>query len=302
MNLFAATGLSVGLSCIFLAGFTAIFGKTRLHRLLSCFNLVVAIWGIGLFLVGIATDQQAARAAWKIAHLGGFLVGPVFFHFISIFCEKGHRRILFLAYGQGILFLIISLTSDVLFSEFNELHGIVFFKVNALYTVSVLFYVFFILFAYYELIGYLKIARGNKRSQALYNIFCFSFGFLGGSATFLPIYQTGYFFPASNLGITFYVFVLSYAIMRHKLMDIQLVFKRTLIYSVSACLVTGLFVTLVLLLTKLFLYFYGHESFFSIVISALVISMVFSPVKKKVSFYVDSLFFKNKIVYSQVLK
>lgn len=301
MNLFAVTGLSVGVSCTLLAGITFIFGKNKLHRLLSCFNLVVAIWGIGLFLVGIAPDYSTVRVAWRIAHVGGFLIGPVFFHLMSTFCERKQSGLILLAYSQAVFFLVLVLFTDFFFLEFLKVDDIFFFKPTALYTIGFLFYLFFILRAYYELIRFLKIAQGNKKTQTLYNLFCFSFGFLGGSATFLPIYQTGYFIHASNFGITIYAFVLSYAIMRHKMMDIRLVLRRTIVYSISACLVTALFVPLVLLLTEIILFFFGYESFFSIALSALIISIVFTPLKEKVGYYVDMLFDKNKITQSQVL-
>ncbi len=252
-------------------------------------------------MVGSSAELSTAKIAWKVAHIGGFLIGPVFYHLMSVFCEQEKRKIVFLAYSQAVFFLIISLTTNYFYHDFQLIQGIYFFRPNLFYTIGVLFYVFFILLAFYTLIRYLKVAQGYKKTQTLYNIICFSFGFIGGSATFLPIYQTGYFFPLSNLGITLYAFVLSYAIMRHRLMNIQLVFRRTIIYTISVCLITGLFVTLVLLLTRIILYFYGYESFFSIVISALVISSVFAPLKEKVGFYVDTLFFKNKISQSQVL-
>ena len=83
MSLFAISGLSCGIACLILSAITLYFGKTKLHHQLLFFNIVVAVWGFGLFLVGIADTGAGALFAWKIAYVGGFFVGPSFYHFVS---------------------------------------------------------------------------------------------------------------------------------------------------------------------------------------------------------------------------
>lgn len=79
MNIFAFSGLSTTVSCTVLAPALLFFGKTKLHRSLMTFNIVVAFWGFGLFLTGIARNETAALFGWKFAHAGGFFVAPSFY-------------------------------------------------------------------------------------------------------------------------------------------------------------------------------------------------------------------------------
>ena len=77
MNLFAIAGLSCGISCAVLALIALIFGTTKIHRLLAFFNIAVAIWGFGGFIVGIAHNSATSIFGWKFAHIGGMFVSYV---------------------------------------------------------------------------------------------------------------------------------------------------------------------------------------------------------------------------------
>ena len=124
MNLFAISGLSVAISCAILSLIILFFGKTRLHRLLLNFDLVVAVWGVGLFLVGIADSEAKAINAWKIATLGAVFIAPCFFHMVSHFCEKRHRIILYFIYLQGFFFASACIGTDLMINKTRDVFGL----------------------------------------------------------------------------------------------------------------------------------------------------------------------------------
>ena len=74
MNLFALSGLSVGLACAFLISFALFFGKTKLQRVFAVFNIAVALWGI------VRSNPVLTRLFVVIAMPGSFLMA-----FVSIF-------------------------------------------------------------------------------------------------------------------------------------------------------------------------------------------------------------------------
>ncbi len=78
MNLFAIAGLILGITCLLLAIFVFFLRKTKLHNIWVFFNLAVAIWGIGCFIVGIASTEPRALLGWKFAHVGGIFVAVFF--------------------------------------------------------------------------------------------------------------------------------------------------------------------------------------------------------------------------------
>lgn len=298
MNLFATAGLSVGISCTVLSLITLFFGKTKLHRLLLYFNLAVALWGFGLSLVGIADSGAKAITAWKIANSGGFLIAPLFYHLVSHFCGNMRNKILYFAYLQALFFMAASIWTERVFSKVRYAYDLYYNVASPLYTSAVIIYLFLVLLSYYELIRFLEKTRGRKRLQTQYIIFGFMFGFIGGTSTFLPMYQINLFYPFGNFGITLYVFILTYSILRHRLMDIHLMFRRTMGYSLAAGLLTGLFVLIVLVMTGYISDLAGHTSWRVNIIAAFIIAILFNPLQ----LIIDKMFYKTKYDYYATIK
>ncbi|MFC1524690.1 histidine kinase N-terminal 7TM domain-containing protein [Thermodesulfobacteriota bacterium] len=302
MNIFSLSGLSVGLSCLFVSTITILYGKTKLHRLLLLFNLVVAIWGVGVFLVGMAGSETEAVTAWKIALLGGWLISPTFLHMMSVFCGIERRKTVLFAYTQGIFFVLLHLLTDLVINDVRFVFDIYFVDAGILFTIAIFFYAFFAILAFYSLIKFLGTTSGHKRIQTLYNIFGFMIGFLGGTSTLPPMFHIDILIPFGNFGITLYVCILTYAIFRHQLMDLPLAVKRTLTYSLSAGLASGLFIVIVLFLTKYFSALFGIDSFSISIIAAIIIAILFHPIHTTVQKFLDRVFYKSKYDYTSFIK
>jgi len=297
MNLFAIASLSAGVSCVGLSLTALFFGKTKLHRLLLNFNLVVATWGLGLFLVGIADSRVAAINAWKIAHLGGFFVAPAFYHMVSHFCGLSRKKLIYLCYLQALFFNLLSIGTGHVFNEVRYVYGLYYNVMTPLYLPALLLYFFFIILSYHELFRFLKRTRGQKRLQTQYIIFGFIIGFIGATSTFLPMFKINLFYPSGNFGITVYALILSYSIFRYRLMDIHLIFRRTMAYSISAGLLTGLYILLIIIMTRYISNLAGHDSLGIYITAALIIAMLFNPLHNRIRLFVDKVFYKSKYDY-----
>lgn len=297
MNLFALAGLSVGISSLLVSAITVYFGKTRTHHLLLLFNVVVAVWGFGLFLVGIAPSESKAILGWKIANIGGFFVGPSFYHMASHLCERPRRKLLCFAYLQAAVFVALGFGTDLIFNRTIYIYDIYFQVMNPWYLGGFSLYLVLVAMGYYELFRFLKISKGRKRNQTRYIIFSFSLGFIGATTSFLPMFGLEIIYPAGNFGIVIYTIVLAFAIYRHHLLDINIIFKKTLVYSLSAGLLTGLFLLLILGLTTLFTVTVGRSSFAVTIVAAMIIVLLLDPLKQKIQSFLDRMFYKTTYDY-----
>ncbi len=301
MNLFSIAGLSCTISCSILSLLSIFFGKSKLHRLLLFFNIVVAFWGYGLFLVGIANTEQEAIFGWKIAHLGGFFIGTLFYHIVCVFCGIQRRRLIYFAYLQAFIFNLLSFSTKHLFSKTRFVFEIYYNDVTPLLVLGIMSYLFLVILSYYELIRFLKTTRGFKRTQTLYIIFGFMIGFVGGTSTFLPEFRIDILYPFGNLGITLYCLIVSYSILRYRLMDIHVVFKKSMVYSLSAGILTSFFVVIVIFMTKFLSNMAGMNSFTITVIAAITIAILFNPLKNRVQRLIDRFFYKRTYDYYETV-
>lgn len=239
MNLFAISGLACGISCLILAVITLIFGRKKLHFFLFLFNIVVTIWGSGLFLVGIADTEAKALFAWKFAHFGGLFIGILFYHLVCIFCDIKRRKTLYFGYLQAAILNFLNLGSNLIFHKTQRVFDIYHIQPTLLHIAGIFLYLLFVLISYYELINYFRHTKGFKRTQTLYLIFGFLVGFIGGTTVFLPEFGVN-IYPIGTFGIPIYCLIITYAILKHKFMDIGIAFSQIAVYVMIFTLFVGI--------------------------------------------------------------
>jgi hypothetical protein len=76
-------------------------------------------------------------------------------------------------------------------------------------------------------------------------------------------------------------------------MEFNLVVRKSVVYSISVSLLTGLFVGLVFILTTCLSQVTGITSFTITVISALLIAFLFSPLKDRIQLLADKVFHRT---------
>jgi signal transduction histidine kinase len=282
------------------SGIALVFGKTTLHRLLLCFNIAVLFWGVGIFLAGIANNEVDIIWAWKLAHLGGFYVSPVFFHLMCTWCDVRHKKIQIFAYGQAFIFCCLIIFTDLIINKLILFKGkgIYFVDANILFAAATSFYGFFIILSYRELIRFFKYATGSKRTQTLVIMSGFFLGFLGGNTTTLPSFHINIFHPACNFGITIYVFILSYAIFRHQLMDFTFFIKKTVAYSLVLFLLIAPCFVVVIVTEK-----YLPQGLYYPVLACIfiLVGFVFPRIKVQAERNLENILFKGVFDYREAL-
>jgi len=127
-------------------------------------------------------------------------------------------------------------------------------------------------------------------------------GFLGGVSTFLPEFEIDIVYPLGNFTIPIYCLVSTYAILRYRLMDINIVVKKTAVYSLSAGLLASLFIVIVLAMTKYLAGFLGITSFTIMAFAAVVIALLFNPIRNRIQRIIDKIFYKKTYDYYSTLQ
>ncbi|MFH1767780.1 MAG: histidine kinase N-terminal 7TM domain-containing protein, partial [Candidatus Omnitrophota bacterium] len=242
-TLFTVSGLFLSLTCFVLLFVLLKFGTTRVHRTWAAFNLSVAIWGLGLFFVGRAGNQETALRAWQFAHIGGVSIAVTFFHLVYTLCELKYKKFLFFAYFQNIVFVLLSIFNPAnlyikgTFFIFGSIH---YAKPETfLYALSMVIWVGLILLGLYELMKFYRKASVVKKKQVLYLLLGTAIGFSGGVTYFLPMYGI-IIFPLGNFTVPIYTVLSTYAILRHRLLDVRVTFTRAGIFLALYTAVLGL--------------------------------------------------------------
>lgn len=137
----------------------------------------------------------------------------------------------------------------------------------------------------------LRRSTGVERQQlklVLYPAAIFVGGFIGASLVEIPIFWT-----MSLLGLASVAIGVGIAILRHRLFDIDLVIRRTLVYGAVVGVLGAVYVVLVLGLQTVLSELTGGDTL-PVALSTLVIAALFGPVQARVRAIVDRRFYRSR--------
>jgi len=296
------TILLTAILSLFLALFVYAKNRTKVGTWFSIFAILVAFWAFFYFLSSYVKDYETARFLLRTCMIAGALILPVFTEFVHVFVGKKTPPLI--KYGNVLLCLIIILPiyTDLYGIDSGPLVGFRYVPIiGPIGLVEVMQYFINVFIAEMVLISSLKGKDLHLNNQIKFLIFATILGFFGASTNFLLWFQIP-FPPIFNILIPIYIFIVAYAILKHQLMDIEIVLRKGLLYSLLVGLLTSLYLSGVFLFGN---YLGGRKSAASIlftIFSIVFFSIIFQPLRDKIQEFIDKVFFRGKYDYQKTLK
>ena len=110
--------------------------------------------------------------------------------------------------------------------RFNNIY---YLKGNLLYLVSVVFWVGIVFYGHLQLIRFYKSMPLIKKAQTIYFLIGMIVGFSGGLTYFLPMFGLN-IYPIGNITIPRYCIIVTFAILKYRLLDVNVALTRTGIF------------------------------------------------------------------------
>ena len=244
----------------------------------------------------LVRDDAALAAFWfRLDWVGVSFMSVCVYAFTCALLGLRRDRLLRIGYGIAAFFAILTLIANPLMNGVEK-HSWGFFPRHDRFW-SPVFLVFF--FTYMALsmreyyLTYKTSQNPVQRNQIKYMAVAFAIAYLGSvdfMATFdVPVYPFGF------LCIAAFVAISTYTIISHRLMDITIVARQTLVYSIVSGLLTSVYIGMLAIGAHVFEAWAGFRTLASSVLAFLVVNAIFTPLRRGIQNWVEHHFWRQSI-------
>lgn len=275
-------------------------GRRRdIDYLFAAICIIGAIINIDLALINLIPEERSALAAERFIYIV-FVFGPaIYIQFIHRFLGVGPRWLEMVCYTMGAVFMALVFSDHFItgfhYHSFGRIaKGGWAYRVFTLYAALTVVYCLGML--YRALAGRSNVARNRIKY-----IMC-GMG-LGSILLALDIIPTfGYdMYPMGSLSFISAI-IIAVGVMKYDLLDIGLIFRRALTYTILSVTLAGAYVVIA---SAFNVFLIAEESWRTSILppiaGALVMVMVFDPVKTFIQGWVDRIFHRDRINYDDIV-
>ena len=263
------------------------------------FSATIAFWSYSYFFWQISNQESLALFWCKVLTMGSIFIPAVFLHFILIWLDmyNSRKKLLVFCYSISIIAFILNFTPLIV----EKVEPILFFKywpkAGPAYLPFLIFWWGVVIYCWYIMYKSMQVSSPTKRNQIFYVFIAAIIGFSGGFTNYLLWYDIK-FPPYGNILVSVYVGLMAYAIVRHQLMDIEVIIKKTLVFASLFLIAFGIFVGITVITQELI----AGGRLLGLAISSVIIIFAVRPLEDFLVKTTDKYLFQKKYDYTHLIR
>ena len=287
ISLFAIFSYSVLLIIVFRRD-----DQSRLLRSFGYYLMIMIVWGFGAFMIFIDSGIGDTMSWNRFMAIGQLAMPLAFYRFVQFFLQRPVRKIFPLGVVSFLAIVVLD-TFGLLIKDSYVSDGLLYYELGP-FPVVLLPALLWSVFIGLSTLDLYQAYRASKDSAFRNRIRYLLLGvlaiFMGSltNATDLRHYPVDIVFNLIS------AVIISYAIFRHQLLDIRIIVRRGLVYSIPTAFIGALYFFTISLAQNLFEAVSGVEIIFLTFVVAIFTAIVIQPLREKAQGWVDHLFFREK--------
>ena len=270
-------------------------GKVNAWFSLYLFSMIV--WSLGSFLARF--HPGADTLLWnRVLSAGSTAMPFIFFSFVEFFLGKERKKLLIFS----LFFFIVTQAANALGLTIKSAYAVDGKLINqfgpAVFLPILSWPLYIGLSASQLIIEYRStrdIVYRNRLKYLLAVIIVIFFGSMT-NMTSLSVYPVDIGFNVVSAGL------IGYAILRYHLLDLSVVIRKSLLYSIPTMIIGALYFLAITFIWQLFTTFTNQQIFFLSLLVAVLSAVVAQPIRDKAQLWVDRVFFREKHDISLMLQ
>jgi len=300
----AASGWSPGWPALFpLAGFVLTLalgalvwarrGGAALPRSLAALNLGVALWNLDVLLLFTAPDGETAARIDRLFQAPIIALPFLALLFFFVFLGRRLTDPLLVGFGAWGALLVAASAGPHYFTGWRRLWFGWYGVPGPLYVFFVAYLLIYLGLSTALLAREARATRDHlRRTQAQYLLAANLLLGLASLTNFLPLWGVP-FLPLGNVASVGYVFLMGITITRHRLLEVQALFRAGMLYSLLTTLLTAVYFFLLLGLQHWFQREVFAGSLLLPMVPALAVGFAVGPLKASLQERLDRTFFRS---------
>ncbi len=277
--------------------------RTITKLMWSLYSLGISLWGLGIFQFLVTKNPDTVLIISRCINHSSIFISIFFLHFTLLLTGlyEQKKRELYFYYGIFVVYSVITLAYPSTFIRSLSAKG----GFNLYPDAGILYYVVPILFLYMWVYGLVilyrsaKQASAIKRNQFLYLFYSSLIGIGGGCTTLFLIFDIP-IFPYGAIMVPLYNLAVAYIIVKHQLMDIRIIIRKSVVYTVLLTVLMVLYMASIYVLERSFSHIIGYRSAMGSSAVFVVLAIIFVPLKNWIQSFLDKHFFKAS--YLQIVE
>jgi len=275
--------------------------KTLANKLLFLICLMGTFLYVDILIIFNVGARSVALTSSRLDHCCVVFTIPLFIHFFRVYLKiSAHKWVLWLAYAYACSLMPFAFT--VFLIEEMQQHTFGYFgRGGPFYPLIGAGAAFALLYCLFQ-IGKAVCREKNSVEKNRLKYLCAGFGTMGilNGLNVLPILGYPVYPPGTFSFIPLAVFAVG--LFRYDLLDMGVILKKSLLYSMLTALLICIY-SLVVTLANISLSHYGLGGTLSYNLTFfLVVATIFGPVKRCIQQYLDRMFYRKKYDYQKTIK
>ncbi len=280
--------------------------KTSIKYIL--YASALTFWSINVFIFSWVPSEKLAYVSAQFLHLGAIFIPVFLLDFVLYFFKitgKYYRFELVSVYVLSVFFAVVDIFFPHYFiSEVVPKRNYPFFlNAGPFYIWWVSLFTYIVISAHLKVFSRYKSAAGVEKDRLGLFVFPSLIAYVGCVAYFLPVYNFFFFpYPLGCFGSVVLSSALAYGILRHKLLGVDVILKKTLVFAGLLTFVFGVFSAATLLVREVLSVYLKVSTTGTYVVSLFLIVLGYDPIRNILINLTDNYLFQKKYDYQKFLK
>ncbi len=270
--------------------------QTESRRRFRWYLFSMAVWSLSAFF--LLVDENHSLVWMRVFGSSAIIMMISLFYFTQSIIDKKTRWASYVIY-YGIISILLSLfTNLVVVSAYVEAGAIHYEFGSGMIFISGPSYLLIIFTVIQLILNIRSTDDAIQRNRLRY---------LSVAIGMIPLISVINFTPLGKYPIDVAVngisaLIIAYAIMRYQLLDIRVVIRQGLVYSIPTIVIGTTYFLVITLSLRLFDFYAGVEVFLLSLAVAVVTALLAEPLREKAQAMIDRLFFREKYDSGQMLQ